>query len=166
MAEGHRKTPGRDTTMQAQTTRTFSGNLQKLAGGLLITAALAAGAIGLSTTGALEFSRGSSDAPSIAAPVYDTYVGPRHGEGLPLSQEATSIQLDRVSHDRQLVAPQGEGYPLSPEIPAIVTQPAGSLTHTRQIDAPQGEGFPLIERQQSETPFAPQGEGLMTGNGR
>ena len=130
--------------MQAQTTRTFSGNLQKLAGGLIITAALAAGVIGLSTTGALDFSRGS-DAPSIAAPVYDTYTGPRHGEGLPLALDTTSIQIDRVSHDRQLAAPQGEGYPFAREIPAIVAQPAGGLTQTRKIDAPQGEGFPMAD---------------------
>ncbi|CAN5641450.1 hypothetical protein BH23CHL2_BH23CHL2_21920 [soil metagenome] len=160
--------------MQAQTTRTFNGNLQKLAGGLLITAALAAGALGLTTIGGLEIPGigSNNEAASVAIPIEedsDVFHRPtdnRSGEGFPLSLETTSIQADRVSHDRQLAAPQGEGYPLAREIPAIVAQPAGNLTHTRQVDAPQGEGFPMIERQQSETPFAPQGEGLMTGNGQ
>ena len=152
--------------MQAQTTRTFNGNLSKLAGGLLITAALAAGAIGLTTIGELEIPGTGSSNETASVVRLDTQVGPRHGEGFPLSLETTSIQVERVNHDRQLSAPQGEGYPLAREIPAIVAEPAGSVTHTRQVGAPQGEGFPLIERQQRETPFAPQGEGLMTGNGR
>ena len=150
--------------MQAQTTRTFNGNLSKLAGGLLITAALAAGALGLTTIGDLEIPGIGSNNQTASVVGFDANVGPRHGEGFPLSLETTSIQANRVNHDRQLSAPQGEGYPLAREIPAIVAQPAGSVTDTRQLAAPQGEGFPLIERQQSETPFAPQGEGLMTGN--
>ena len=163
--------------MQAQTTRTLNSNLHKVAGGLLISAALIAGAIGLTTIGGLEIPGigSNNEAASVVIPIEedsslpDVFHRPtdnRSGEGFPLSLETTSIPIDRISHDRQLAAPQGEGYPLAREIPAIVAQPAGGLTQTRQLDAPQGEGFPLIELQQSATLFNPQGEGLISGNGQ
>jgi hypothetical protein len=71
-----------------------------------------------------------------------------------------------VSSARQIAAPQGEGYPLSREIPEIVAQPAGGASQSRQLIAPQGEGLPMIVLEQSEQPFNPLGEGFPKGSGQ
>ena len=68
--------------MQAQTTRTFNRNVQKLAGGLLIAAALAAGAVGLTTVGNLQIpGTGSSTSSGATNPVV-RYTAVNAGEGL------------------------------------------------------------------------------------
>ena len=152
--------------MQAETTRTFNSNLSKLAGGLLITAALAAGAIGLTTIGDLEIPGTGSNAASITAPVADRHFAPYFGEGLMHSAAPAAISVERASTARQIVAPQGEGYPLAREIAEIVARPAGSLSQTHKIDAPLGEGYPLVELEQSGQHFNPLGEGLVMGSGQ
>jgi len=168
--------------MQAQTTRTFQGNMQKLAGGLLIAATLAAGTIGLATSSELDISRGSSKQATTASQVY---YHPGMGEGwIALARSdsgVTAIGIDPL--ERSVEELWFAEQPATNTVAGLTldeirfrddniwdydarAEPAGSVTHTRLIDAPQGEGFPMIETQQGEPPFNPQGEGLMTGNGQ
>jgi hypothetical protein len=122
--------------MQARTRGRQFDNLHKLTGGLLIAAALAAGAVGLTTIGELEIPGTGSD--SASAPVSAPYVAPYYGEGLPLSPETPAIVADAaLEHQtRQLTFPQGEGFPLT-----------------------------VLEQVESQK-FAPLGEGLLQGSGQ
>jgi hypothetical protein len=165
MAGRHHQSPERLTTMQAQTTRKLNGNFQKLAGGLLIAAALAAGTIGLTSFDKLDIPGTASNTVSITAPVSDRHFAPYFGEGLPRFDETSTAAVDQVRISRQIEVPQGEGYPLAREVAEIVAQPAGQASSVRQFDAPQGEGYPLIELEQSAQQFTPLGEGLVMGTG-
>ena len=152
--------------MQAQTTRTFNRNVQKLAGGLLIAAALAAGAVGLTTVGDVEIPGIGSNSASVTTPAAERHFAPYFGEGLPRIDEASAVAAEHVHTSRQIAAPQGEGYPLSREISQVMAQPAGQISQMRQFDAPQGEGLPLSVVEQSDPSFDPQGEGLVMGGGQ
>jgi hypothetical protein len=120
--------------MQAPTIRRPYGAVQKLAGGLLIAAALAAGAIGLTISGALEIPGTGGSADSVSAPANAPFAVRQHGEGLPLSLEQPAIveETPRASSQaRELGFPQGEGFPMT------VAGPAGAQTLS-----PMGEGLP------------------------
>jgi hypothetical protein len=123
--------------MQAQTTgKRYSGS-RKVMGGLLIAAALVASAAGVTLVGDLEIPGVGSEANSARPAVFDTHVGPKHGEGLPLSVEQ----------------------------PAIVAETDAAPGRVRNLDAPQGEGFSMIEPAERQQ-LPPQGEGLPMGGGR
>jgi hypothetical protein len=123
--------------MQAQTTgKRYSGS-RKVMGGLLIAASLVASAAGVTFIGDLEIPGVGSEANSARPVVFDTNVGPKHGEGLPLSIEQ----------------------------PAIVAEAGTGPSRVRGLDAPQGEGYPMIEPAERQQ-LPPQGEGLPMGSGR
>jgi hypothetical protein len=90
--------------MQAQTARKSYGTVHKLAGGLLIAAALAAGAIGLTTIAELEIPGAGSDSDSASAPVSAPYVAPYYGEGLLLSPETPAVVADAVARPAEETA--------------------------------------------------------------
>ncbi len=153
--------------MQAQTTRTFNRNVQKLAGGLLIAAALAAGALGLTTVGNLELpGAGSSTSHGVTNPVIG-YTAVNAGEGL---VDRSSLAIE-ASHGEGLLrsvdAPQGEGYPRSLTQPVIFAVSAGAADRARIVAAPQGEGFPMNALAQAgQQESAPLGEGLPMSSGQ
>jgi hypothetical protein len=122
--------------MQAQTTGKRYGGSRKVMGGLLIAASLVAGAAGFAFVGDLEIPGIGSDASPARPAVFDTHVGPKHGEGLTLSAEQPVIEV---------------GTDTAP-------------VRVREPDAPQGEGFPMIEPEPADhQQFLPQGEGLPMG---
>ena len=115
--------------MQAQTTGKHLSGSRKVMGGLVIATALAAGAVGVTTVGDLEFPRFGSDASSARPVVHDTHVGSWHGEGLPLSVEQPG-PAPQIA-----ISPPGEGFPMNV---SEQSKPAGS----QRMDFGQQESFP------------------------
>jgi hypothetical protein len=111
--------------MKVQTTRRFNGNLWKLTGGLLIIAALAAGAIGLMTVDDLEIP-GTGSSESVAASVVDIYNAPYHGSG---------VSTVRAESGERPFSPLGEGWPMV------------RLEPSEWPFSPLGEGLPMGGRQ-------------------
>jgi hypothetical protein len=120
--------------MQAQTIRKSYGTAQKLAGGALIAAALAAGAIGLTIGSDLKVPGTGGSASVVSAP---------------------QISLVAVRH-------HGEGLPLSVERPAIAAETPRASGQARELGFPHGEGFPMVDLEQADTrTLSPMGEGLL-----
>jgi hypothetical protein len=164
--------------MQAQTTRTFQGNMHKLAGGLLIAATLAASAIGLATTSELDIlGTGSSEQAPVTSQVYHqrgmgegwialgqqqaaTAGAERSVEELWFSDLEESVFDEVTGLSSVELEHAGGSLPAERSVEDFQFAETNRAESSTRLEAPQGEGLPMIELEPNLLQDTPQGEGL------